>query len=105
MPRPSPSRSLHGPPTVMKSVLIVKSLGSGGHECPAPALQELALGRVLGAGDRCVVRQRRFGAPAQAPEQVGADGVEQVVTLQVEAVLVGQRRIRSITLGNCARSV
>src|SRR6266540_610143 len=62
------------------------------------ALQEVALGGVLGAGDRRLVRHRRLAAPAQAAEQVGADGVEQVVALEVEAVDEGERRIRSLDL-------
>ena len=48
------------------------------------AAQELALGRVLGPGDRHFVRPRRLGVSPDAPEQVGADGVKQVVTLQLQ---------------------
>jgi hypothetical protein len=58
-------------------------------------LQEVALGRVLGTGDRRLVRQSGLGVSAQASEQVGADRVEQVEALEVEAVDEGERRIRS----------
>src|SRR6266542_264200 len=61
------------------------------------ALQEVALGGVLGAGDRRLVRHRRLAAPAQAAEQV--------VALEVEAVDEGERRIRSLDLGHRDRAV
>jgi hypothetical protein len=61
------------------------------------ALQEVAFGRVLGAGDRRLVRQRRLGVAAQASQQVGADGVEDGLAfgdqaaIPAAAVLVGQQ--------------
>src|SRR5215212_9797218 len=42
------------------------------------ALQKGALDRVLAAGQCRLVRLPRFGVAAQASQQVGADGVEQV---------------------------
>src|SRR5919204_3627199 len=52
----------------------------------AAALEEGALGPVGGAGDRRLVGQRRLGGAAKASQQVGTDGVEQVVAVQVEGV-------------------
>src|ERR1700724_3282803 len=72
---------------------------------PTAPLQEVALGCVLGAGDRRLVRQPRFGVAAEAPEQVGADGVEQVVARQVEAIDHGERGVRSLDLGYRDRTV
>jgi hypothetical protein len=55
------------------------------------ALQEIALGRVLGAGDPRLVRQRCLSGAAQASEQVGTDSVEQVVATEP---LAGQASTR-----------
>jgi hypothetical protein len=71
-------------------------------------LQEVALGRVLGACDRGLVRQCRLGVAAEASEQIGADGVEQVVAAEITAVEPfheGERRIRSLDLGHRDRAV
>ena len=68
-------------------------------------MQEVALGRVLGAGDRCLVRQRGLRIAAQASKKVRADGVEQVVCAEVEAVDEGERCIRSLDLGHRHRAV
>jgi hypothetical protein len=44
------------------------------------------LGRVLGPRDRLVIGHCRLGGAAQAPEQVGADCVEQVVVRESELI-------------------
>jgi hypothetical protein len=67
------------------------------------ALQEVALARVVGAGDRRRVRQRRFVLAAHAPEQIGADRVEQVMA--IETIDERQRRRRSFDLGQRNRAV
>jgi hypothetical protein len=51
----------------------------------AAALEKVPLGRVVGAGNRRLVRQRRIGVAAQPPQQVGADGMEQVIAVEAEA--------------------
>jgi hypothetical protein len=42
---------------------------------------------------------------AQAPEKLGADGVEQVVPTEVQAVDDGKRRLRFLHLGHRDRAV
>src|SRR5215211_832396 len=69
-------------------------------ERPTTALQEVALGRVLGAGDRGLVRQRRLGVAAEASQEIGADGVEEVVAVEVEAVDERERRVGPVDLGH-----
>ncbi len=71
----------------------------------AAALEKGELGRILGAGDRSLVGERRLGGAAQTSQQVGADGMEQVVAVEVEAVDEGERRIRSFDLGHRDRPV
>src|SRR5258707_11138619 len=46
------------------------------------ALQEAALGCVLASSERGLVRQRCVLVAAQAAEQVGADGVKQVIAIE-----------------------
>jgi len=61
-----------------------------------------AFGRVAGLRDRGVVGGVRLGSPAQAPEQVGADRVEQVVPAQAgrgQAVDEPERCRRAVDLG------
>ncbi len=62
-----------------------------------------ALGRVAGLGDRGLVGGPGLGGPAQPPEQVGADGVEQVVPAQVgrgQAVDQIEGHRRAVDLGH-----
>jgi hypothetical protein len=69
------------------------------------ALQEVALARVVRAGDCRQVGRRRFVVPANAPEQVGADRVEKVIALEIEAVEESERRIRPFDLCHGNRAV
>ena len=69
------------------------------------ALQECALGRVLGSRDGGLVRARRLGVAAKAPEEIRTNGVEQVVATEVEAIDDRQCRIRSLYLSHRDRAV
>ena len=63
----------------------------------------MPLGAVVGARDRVLVGTRGLGKTAQAPEQIGADGVEHMRVAQrltVETVDDRQRRRRSRGLGD-----
>src|SRR6266496_220510 len=62
------------------------------------SLQEVPLGRVLGARDRRLVRLRGLCGASETPEQVGAHGVEQVVAIEVEGVHQIKRRVRAVDL-------
>ncbi len=66
---------------------------------PTAAGQEVALRRVRGKGDCRLVRLRRLGVTAEPPEEIGADGVEEVVALEIEGLDEGERRIRPFDLG------
>src|SRR5205823_10949969 len=69
------------------------------------AQQEVPLGGILGAGDRRLVRSRRFSVTSKAAEKVGSDGVEQVVAIELEAVQESECGIRSLDLGDRDRAV
>ena len=60
--------------------------GSGPARRRSPAPQEPTLGGVLGAPDGRFIRRRRLVAPTEPPEQIGADGMEQRVRVQVHTV-------------------
>src|SRR5438128_1291962 len=74
-------------------------------QCLTAALQEVALSHILGEGDRRLVRQRCLGVAPQATEQIGANRVEHVIATEVEAVDKGERRVRSLDLGDRDRAV
>ena len=59
-------------------------------DVPQAAAQEVALGRVAGTVQSRPVRGRRLGVPAELPQQVAPDRVEQVIAAQVQAVNQGQ---------------
>lgn len=74
-------------------------------------MHKSALGRVLGAGGRRLVRQCRLGVAAQTTEQVGPDRLEHVVVVEAgseagsEAVDEGECRSRSLGFGHRDRAV
>src|SRR5262249_56784525 len=70
-----------------------------------PSLQEAALCCVFGAGDRSLVRHRRFSIAAQASQQVGANGVEHVVGTEFQAVDDGKRSSWPLNLCHRDRAV
>src|SRR5581483_634259 len=80
--------------------------------CCAPATelgqaggQELALGGVLGSVQGGLILACRFRVAAEAAQQVGADGVEQVVAVQVQFVDQVERAARAVDLGDRDRAV
>src|SRR5258707_9971 len=64
-----------------------------------------ALGGVVGSIDRRVVCRQCVGVAAQASQQVGADGVVQVVAVEVQRVEEGERGFGSVDLGHGDRTV
>lgn len=90
----SPLESLDRPPAPRFSRGSDALSGLIEHLAAAP--QEIALGRVLGAGDRRLIRLRGLGVAAETPQQVGPDSVVQVVAAQIETVDEGQRRRSSV---------
>jgi len=52
----------------------------------APALEKLALGGVVGAGNRRVVRGGGFGGAAKPPQEIGANRVEQAIPVEIETL-------------------
>jgi hypothetical protein len=78
-----------------------------GERLTAP-LQEVALARVVGTGNRRLVRRRGFVVAAHAPEQIGANRVEHVIAIElgaVEAIDERQCRMRSLDFGYHNRTV
>lgn len=74
-------------------------------QLPQPAFQERAFGPVLGAGQRRFVGAHRLGVAAETAQQVGADGVAQVVGVEVEGLDEGQCRFGAVGLGHGDRAV
>jgi hypothetical protein len=64
------------------------------------AVQKCPLGRIRSEGERLFIGQRCFRAAAKAPEQIGPDRMEQVVSSQVEAVNDGKGSVGSLDLRN-----
>jgi len=96
-PRPLRERTVHQRIRSLVAQATARPAQRKARKRLTAALQEVALDRVLGAGDRRLVGQRGLGAAPQAAEQVGADRVEQVVAVEVQAVDESQRRTRSPT--------
>src|SRR5919108_1090578 len=100
------SPALNSTPSPPHSVIALTSFVCGATaERSTAALEEGAFPRVLGPGDRRRVRLVRVGGAAQAPQEVGADRMEQVIAVEVEVVDERQRRIRSLDLRHGDRPV
>ena len=69
------------------------------------ALEEFSLGRVLGAANRLLIGEHGFGFSTDASEQVRANGVEEVVIPQGQALDDDERRRRPLDLGHRHRAV
>ena len=60
---------------------------------PAPAFEKIPLSLVLGERNRSAVRERRLRSSAHPTQQVGADGVVQSITIQIQTVDQSERKI------------
>jgi hypothetical protein len=90
--RQSPLESLDRPPAPRFS--RGSDALSGLIEHLAAALQEIALGRVLGVGDRRLIRLHGLGVAAETPQQAGRDlGAEAGTTLALTPYTNEFRRI------------
>ena len=72
------------------------------------SLEESALGIIRGERERPRIALRRLRVGAEAPQQIGSRGVEQMILVELvaggELVDESQRRPRARSLGNCFRS-
>jgi hypothetical protein len=64
-----------------------------------PALEQCPLGGVLDHGKRLVVSGSRLAEAAEAFEQVGPGGMEQVIPVEIDAVELVERRTGPMHLG------
>src|SRR6185437_7885464 len=68
-------------------------------ERPAPLRQEALFGGVGAVRDRGVILPLRLDVAAEAAQQVGPHGVEEVVVIEVELIYRGERLIWPVHLG------
>src|SRR5829696_10560237 len=79
--------------------------GSAAAERAAAAVEERALGGVLGAGDRRVVRGSRLAVTSEPSQQVRSDRVLEMMAVERERVDEREAGLRAVQLRDCDGAV